>query len=243
MHIHQSTHAMTEKPSYEELERQLAETKAKLEKAKKTEKTYVQKNIDDWKKFLDGQLGLLHFKRSSRSEKTKSKFQYFFTRGGKKCFQYKDFVKDLLEAICEKEGLSKQRLAMMRLELRKSLQARPQEPGQKKPSKAQEAEEGAKPVARVKEEAQETKDHTSPLVQINMAEKQFTAQNMMAMSLEQLLKLGSDFASTLAVPHRRELVKVFHQKGGSARMTDLQRSLGVRTETLTEDLTALGLSA
>jgi len=38
---------MTEKPSYEELERQLAETKAKLEKAKKTEKTYVQKNIDD----------------------------------------------------------------------------------------------------------------------------------------------------------------------------------------------------
>ena len=235
MHIHQSTHAMTEKPSYEELERQLAETKAKLEKAKKTEKTYVQKNIDDWKKFLDGQLGLLHFKRSSRSEKTKSKFQYFFTRGGKNCFQYKDFVKDLLEAICEKEGLSKQRLAMMRLELRKSLQ--------KKPSKAQEAEEGAKPVARVKEEAQETKEHTSPLVQINMAEKQFTAQNMMAMSLEQLLKLGSDFASTLAVPHRRELVKVFHQKGGSTRMTDLQRSLGVRTETLTEDLTALGLSA
>jgi len=235
MHIHQSTHAMTEKPSYEELERQLAETKDKLEKAKKREKTYVQKNIDVWKKFLDGQSTLNDFTRTSRSTKTKSKTQYFFSRNGKKCFQYKDFVKDLLEAICEKEGLSKQRLAMMRLELRKSLQ--------KKPSKAQEAEEGAKPVARVKEEAQETKDHTSPLVQINMAEKQFTAQNMMAMSLEQLLKLGSDFASTLAVPHRRELVKVFHQKGGSTRMTDLQRSLGVRTETLTEDLTALGLSA
>jgi len=239
MHIHQSTHAMTEKPSYEELERQLAETKAKLEKAKKTEKTYVQKNIDDWKKFLDGQLGLLHFKRSSRSEKTKSKYQYFFTRGGKKCFQYKDFVKDLIEAICEKEGLSKQRLAMMRLELRKSLQVRPQEPGLKTPSKAQEAEERAKRDGMVKEAVGGAIKQEVEAVK----ERQLATPNMMAMSLEQLLKLGSDLANTIAITQRRELIKVFHQKGGSTRMTDLQRSLGLRTETLQGDLTALGLSA
>ena len=84
---------MTDKPTYEQLEQQLAQAEAKLKKVKKLEKSYVQKNIDLWKKFLAGEAGIKHFLRSSRSTKTTSKHQYFFNRGGKDCFQYKEFVK------------------------------------------------------------------------------------------------------------------------------------------------------
>lgn len=229
---------MTDKPTYEQLEQQLAQAEAKLKKVKKLEKSYVQKNIDLWKKFLAGEAGIKHFLRSSRSTKTTSKHQYFFNRGGKDCFQYKEFVKDLLEAICEKDGLSKQRAAMMKHELRKALQSRPQEPGLKKPSKAQNAEERAKRESMVKEE--EGKVIKQEVATIR--ENQLSTPNMMSMSLDQLLQHGKDLSATIAISQRRELVKVFHQKFGPNRIQDLQRNLGVRAETISEDLKALGLS-
>jgi hypothetical protein len=239
--MHQSTYAMTDKPTYKELEQQLAKAEAKLKKVKKLDKTYVQKNIDVWKKFLAGEAGIKHFMRSSRSTKTTSKHQYLFNRGGKDCFQYKEFVKDLLEAICERDGLTKQRAAMMKHELRKALQSRPQQPGIKKTSKAENAEE-VKMYAEAKkgihqDEASIVKDHVS-----KMKDNQVATPNMMSMSLDQLLQHGKDLSSTIATSQRRELVKAFHQKGGSNRIQDLQRSLGVRGETISEDLKALGLS-
>lgn len=91
-----------------------------IKKASNTSKeSYVEKNIDVWKKFFEGSAGLKQFARNST--KAKSGFRYFFNRKGKTCFQYKSFVADLLEAIALQEGLSAQRKSMMKYELVKFL--------------------------------------------------------------------------------------------------------------------------
>lgn len=87
---------------------------------KQVKESYVSANSELWKKFLEGEARLTDFARSSKS--ASSKYQYFFNRNGKTCFQYKSFVKDLLEAIGLAEGLSSQRKSMMRYELVKFLQ-------------------------------------------------------------------------------------------------------------------------
>lgn len=93
----------------------------KINSAIKQEKeSYVSLNSDLWKKFLEGEARLTDFPRVSKS--ASSEYQYFFTRNGKTCFQYKSFVKDMLEAISIVEGLSSQRKSMMKYELVKFLQ-------------------------------------------------------------------------------------------------------------------------
>ena len=111
------------KPSfYEKLtDAEKKEYDEKISSALKQEKeSYVSLNSDLWKKFLEGEARLTDFPRISKT--ASSEYQYFFTRNGKTCFQYKSFVKDLLEAIGIVEGLSSQRKSMMRYELVKFLQ-------------------------------------------------------------------------------------------------------------------------
>jgi hypothetical protein len=111
------------KPSfYDKLtEEEKKEYDAKIKSVSAKEKeSYVAKNIKLWKKFLQGDARLTDFPRLSRS--ATSEYQYFFTRNGKTCFQYKSFVKDLLEAIASVESLSPQRKSMMKYELVKFLQ-------------------------------------------------------------------------------------------------------------------------
>jgi len=91
-----------------------------IKKASNTSKeSYVEKNIDSWVKFLAGHRNITDFKRESK--KADSPYQYFFTRNGKTCFQYKSFVADLLEAIALQDGLNAQRKSMMKYELVKFL--------------------------------------------------------------------------------------------------------------------------
>lgn len=91
-----------------------------IKKASNTNKeSYAEKNIDTWVKFLAGHKNITDFKRESK--KADSPYQYFFTRNGKTCFQYKSFVADLLEAIALQDGLSAQRKSMMKYELVKFL--------------------------------------------------------------------------------------------------------------------------
>jgi hypothetical protein len=112
---------MTKPSFYDKLtDEEKKEYDSSIKQASKTQKkSYVEKNIDVWKKFFDGSAGLRQFARDST--KAKSGFQYFFTRQTKTCFQYKSFVADLLEAIALVDGLSAQRKSMMKYELVKFL--------------------------------------------------------------------------------------------------------------------------
>ena len=121
---------MTEKPSYEELERQLAEAKKQLKKKSKNKQSYAQKHLKLWEKFFLGDAGLREFPRESRTKKTESPLQYFFVRGDKACFQYKTFILDLIEAYCLANDLPKQRQSMMRYEIKKALSVKGEKPGQ-----------------------------------------------------------------------------------------------------------------
>jgi hypothetical protein len=82
--------------------------------------SYVSRHSELWKKFLEGEARLTDFPRDSKT--ASSQHQYFFTRNGKTCFQYKSFVKDMLEAIAHVEDLSSQRKSMMKYELVRFLQ-------------------------------------------------------------------------------------------------------------------------
>ena len=68
---------MTNKPSYEDLERQLAEAKKQLKKKSKNKQSYAQKHVKLWEKFFAGKANLKDFSRQSRASKTESSLQYF----------------------------------------------------------------------------------------------------------------------------------------------------------------------
>ena len=121
---------MTDKPSYEELEQQLAEAKKQLKKKSKNKQSYAQKHVKLWEKFFEGEARVTDFPRVSRTTKTESIHQYFFMRNGEACFQYKSFILDMIEAYCLVKDLPKQRESMMRYELKKALSGKTKKPGQ-----------------------------------------------------------------------------------------------------------------
>lgn len=126
---HQHIIIMTDKPSYEELEQQLAEAKKQLKKKSKNKETYAQKHVQLWEKFFEGKANLREFPRETRAKKTESMHHYFFERNDDFCFQYKTFILDMIEAYCLVKGLPKQRESMMRYELKKALSGKTKKPG------------------------------------------------------------------------------------------------------------------
>ena len=70
---------MTDKPSYEELEQQLAEAKKKTNNSKRRVKTnkVMLKNISYFGRNFEGKANLREFPRETRAKKTESPLQYF----------------------------------------------------------------------------------------------------------------------------------------------------------------------
>ena len=167
------------KPSfYDKLtEEEKKEYDAKIKSVSAKEKeSYVAKNIRLWKKFLQGDARLTDFPRLSRS--ATSEYQYFFTRNGKTCFQYKSFVKDLLEAIASVESLSPQRKSMMKYELVKFLQPQKfsragdkQEEEPKKESSAKDAVKELNAIGMAKVKAEKEKRVAKELNKVAVAKE------------------------------------------------------------------------
>lgn len=112
---------MTKPSFYDKLtDEEKKEYDESIKVASKTKKeSYVLKNFDLWKKFLQGDARTTDFARESKT--ATSEHQYYFSRNGRSCFQYKSFVADMLEAIALVDGLNSQRKSMMKYELVKFL--------------------------------------------------------------------------------------------------------------------------
>ena len=165
---------MTKPSFYDKLtDEEKKEYDESIKVASKTKKeSYVLKNFDLWKKFLQGDARTTDFARESKT--ATSEHQYYFTRNGRSCFQYKSFVADMLEGIALVDGLNSQRKSMMKYELVKFLKGqrtstagdKPQEPVAKtKPSISEQLNEAAK-------SQKEEKKRQQAVIELNEAGKE-----------------------------------------------------------------------
>jgi hypothetical protein len=221
---------MTEKPSYEELERQLAEAKKEnkhLKKKSKNKETYAQKHVKLFEKFFLGKANLNEFPRVSRSKKTESAWQYFFIRNGKACFQYKSFILDMIEAYCLVNDLPKQRESMMRYELKKALSGKTKKPGQTDEVKTRKAE--TPPVEKTAEDVAKETQATY---------QKITEMDFDAMAIDDVLA----YAKTNINPPasvRQSLFRQLAKLNATDRNEELWRLFGTTMQVFEEDLAAI----